>query len=103
MDLAQEYYAATNLQIVTLEGLVRKKSTPRCEIDRQYKIVFDMLIICSEIEAPVPTGTRLWLLVSSEVSPLQGLYTFIRNEACEKQAKVVASLPYGGYHQRDDL
>lgn len=100
MNLAHEYYDATCEQLVTLEEVLNKKGSSKSAIDRQYKICFDMIIVCSKArkDTPIPGGTTLWLLMETE-SPLRALHTLAIVFACDKHEDFVASLPYGGYNQ----
>lgn len=97
MNLAQEYYKATNIQLVTLEQLFTRNRSSGSDIDRQYKICFDMLITCSKLDDEVPKGTRLRLVVDEE-NPLRGLYDFANGVACDSQQEFVASISWGGYN-----
>lgn len=108
MNLEEEYYFATECQLATLEQLVERAASSKADIDRQYRICFDMLLICSKLAQDVSAGgTRLSLIMGKKgkkgsANPLRSLYEFACDHACDPQKEFVASIPYGGYNNEDE-
>lgn len=58
--LANEYAYATEVNLATLESLLLKKSSAKCDIRRQRDICRRMLGVCDAFKAQIEWSTSQW-------------------------------------------
>lgn len=100
MSLAQEYYHAVECQLATLETLLSRSRSYQSDMDRQYKICFDMLLVCVDIDEEVEDRHSRTKELLSAPSPLRALREWALEACIPKHSEYIASLPYGGYNNQ---